>query len=379
MPEESRVPPPAPAAPRLLDRLRHAIRTRRYSPRTCEAYVSWVVKFIVFHGKRHPDTMGAAEVKAFVTYLAVSRRVAPSTQNQALSALVFLYRHVLGRDLERVTDLIRAKPETKVPVVLSPDEVRRILQHLRGLPQLAATVMYASGLRLIECLQLRVQDIDLERGQLIVRGGKGQKDRRALLPPQLASSLRAHLVRLQKDHQDHCRQGRGEVFLPESVHWREALEAKEWRWQWVFPATRFHVPAEGTMKRHHLHETAVQRAFALAVVRARIDKRVSCHTLRHSFATHLLEAGHDVRTVQELLGHRSVSTTMIYLHPARRGGVMPESPLSGLPRLPGGTGGPAGILKLGSPLISPEQPYNSDTNRAPTEPWTGRAPRNGRD
>lgn len=334
MSEEYRTKPPALAAPRLLDRLRDAIRTKRYSPRTSEAYVSWVRKFIVFHGKRHPDTMGGAEVKAFVTYLAVSRRVAPTTQNQALAALVFLYRHVLGRDIEKVTDLIRAKPETRVPVILSPDEVSSVLQQLRGLPRLAATIMYASGLRLMECLQLRVQDIDLERSEIVVRGGKGQKDRRALLPAVLASSLRAHLQVLRQEHEARSKEGHGAVFLPETVSRSHAHEATDWRWQWVFPASRLHVPAEGAMKRHHLHETAMQRAFTLAVLRSRIGKKATCHTLRHSFATHLLEAGYDIRTVQELLGHRNVSTTMIYAHPARRGGALPISPLGGFARGP---------------------------------------------
>ena len=330
MSQEYRAKPQAPGAPRLLDRLRDAIRTRRYSPRTSEAYVSWARKFIIFHGKRHPDTMGEAEVKAFVTYLAVSRRVAPTTQNQALAALLFRYRHVLGRDIERVTDLIRAKPQTRVPVVLSPEEVSSVLQHLRGRPRLAATIMYASGLRLLECLQLRVQDIDFERSEIVVRGGKGQKDRRALLPASLASSLRAHLQTLQQEHEARCREGHGEVFLPEAVSIRQADEASDWRWQWVFPASRLHVPAEGAMRRSHLHETAMQRAFTLAVLRSRIGKKATCHTLRHSFATHLVEAGYDIRTVQELLGHRNVSTTMIYAHPARRTGSLPISPLGNL-------------------------------------------------
>lgn len=330
MPEQYRAQIAPPTAPRLLDRLRDAIRTKRYSQRTSEVYVSWARKFIIFHGKRHPDTMGDAEVKAFVNYLAVTRRVAPSTQNQALAALLFLYRHVLGRDLEKVTDLIRARPRTRVPVVLSKQEVSLILHNLRGLPRLAAALMYASGLRLLECLQLRVQDIDFDRSEILIRGGKGQKDRRALLPSALVGTLRAHLANLRRDYEEQRREGLGEVFLPEEVSFRMAHEAAEWRWQWVFPATRLHVPEEGAMRRHHLHETAVQRAFALAVLRSRIEKKATCHTLRHSFATHLVEAGYDIRTVQELLGHNNVSTTMIYAHPMRRTGGIPISPLDGL-------------------------------------------------
>ena len=292
-----------------------------------EAYVFWTRKFILFHGKRHPDTMGEAEVTSFLTYLAVTRKVAPSTQNQALGALLFLYRRVLGRDLEGVNDAVRAKPAVRVPVVLSPAEVGQVLRHLRGLPALAALLMYGSGLRLMECLKLRVQDIDFDRGEIVVREGKGRKDRRTLLPTFATAQLRAHLAKARQQHESETRQGLGRAFLPEAIQRRQPEAATDWAWQWVFPASRFHAPAIGPRTRHHLHETAVQRAFALAVLRSGIAKKATCHSLRHSFATQLLEASYNIRTIQELLGHRSVSTTMIYTHPANQRGPGVRSPL----------------------------------------------------
>ncbi len=326
-----RIESPRPAPPRLLDRLRDAIRVRHYSPRTAEAYVFWTRKFVVFHGKRHPDTMGAAEVKAFLIYLAISRKVAASTQNQALGALLFLYRHVLGRDLSGMDDLIRAKKPVRVPVVLSPSEIARILQHLRGLPFLAAVLMYGSGLRLMECLQLRVHDIDFDRGQIIVREGKGQKDRRTLLPTQAVSLLREHLTRLQQRHDPELRAGAGAVCLPDAVTRRSPAAATEWAWQWLFPASRLQAAPAGPKRRQHLHKTAIQRAFALAVSRSGVAKIATCHSLRHSFATHLVEASYDIRTIQELMGHKDVSTTMIYTHVLNRGGRPVRSPLDAIP------------------------------------------------
>lgn len=314
-------------APRLLDRLRDAITARHYSPRTIEAYIYWARKFILFHGKRHPAQMGAAEVKTFLSYLAVTRRVAPSTQNQALGALLFLYRHVIGREIPDLADLIRAKRRVRVPVVLSREEIALILQNLRGLPHLATALMYGSGLRLLECLQLRIQDIDFDRGEIMVRQGKGRKDRRTMLPAGLAEMLAAHIARLKEEHAAESRAGRGAVFLPDSVEHKQPAAATAWAWQWVFPATRVHVPLEGPSRRHHIHETAIQRAFALALVRSGITKRATCHTLRHSFATHLLEASCDIRTIQELMGHHDVSTTMIYTHALTRGIQGVQSPL----------------------------------------------------
>lgn len=240
---ECRTERPPSDPPRLLDRLRDAIEARHYSARTAEAYVFWARKFIVFHGKRHPDTMGAAEIKAFLTYLAVSRKVAASTQNQALGALLFLYRRVLGRELDAPTDLIRAKRPVRIPVVLSSQEIVRILQHLRGLPYLAAVLMYGSGLRLLECLQLRVQDVDFERCEIVVRQGKGQKDRRTLLPTRAVPLLQTHLARLQQLHARDLKAGRGRVFLPESISRQSPAAAAQWGWQWLFPGSRLPTPA----------------------------------------------------------------------------------------------------------------------------------------
>ena len=330
MPEHPPEGAPA-AAPRLLDRLRHAIHARRYSPRTTEAYVFWARRFILFHGKRHPDAMGAAEIKAFLTYLAVSRKVAASTQNQALSALVFLYRHVLGRELEGLSDLIRAKRPSREPVVLSPEEIARILQHLRGLPYLAVVLMYGSGLRLMECVELRVQDIDFDRGEILVRDGKGQKDRRTPLSARAADLFRPHIDALRQQHTHELKAGVGGAFVPETISRTSPGASMDWGWQWVFPSLHLHTPPHGPRRRHHIHETAIQRAFSKAVLRAGILRRATCHTLRHSFATHLLEAKYDIRTIQELMGHKDVATTMIYTHVLNRGGRGVQSPFDSIP------------------------------------------------
>jgi integron integrase len=329
---EYRMGSPPPAAPRLLDRLREAIRARHYSARTSEAYVFWVRKFILFHSKRHPDRMGAAEVKAFLTYLAVTRKVAPSTQNQALGALLFLYRRVLGRELNAPNDLIRAKRPFRVPVVLSPHEIAKVLGHLRDLPLLASILMYGSGLRLLECLQLRVQDLDFRTGEIVVRQGKGQRDRRTLLPSQAVPLLQAHLARLRRDHDLEVSAGGGLVMLPDSIRRTTPKAATEWAWQWLFPAARPR-SAPAVTPRGHLHKTSVQRAFSQAVLRSGISKPATCHSLRHSFATHLVDASYDIRTIQTLLGHKDVATTMIYTHPLNRGrGV--RSPLDDISDIP---------------------------------------------
>ena len=313
--------------PKLLDRVRAAIRTRHYSRRTEEAYVAWIRRYIVFHGKRHPAEMGAPEVSSFLSALAVDGRVAASTQNQALSALLFLYRDVLDADLPWLEGIVRARRPMRLPVVLTREEVRAVIQRLDGTPRLMACLLYGAGLRVLECCRLRVQDIDFGASQIIVRGGKGDKDRVTMLPAVVRIELTHHLedVRVQHDHDVGA--GAGWVELPTALSRKYPNADREWAWQWVFPATRMYRHQQtGQVRRHHLHESVLQRAVKDAVRRAGIAKRASPHTLRHSFATHLLEDGHDIRTVQELLGHRDVSTTMIYTHVLNRGPAAVRSP-----------------------------------------------------
>jgi integron integrase len=313
---------------KLLDQVRVAIRTRNYSRRTEKAYVGWIRRFILFHGKRHPLDMGPKEVSSFLTHLAVHRHVSASTQNQALSALVFLYREVLGRDVGWLADLVRAKRPKRLPVVLTRPEVASVLDRLQGVTWLMASLLYGSGLRLLECCCLRVQDIDFGRGEILVRDGKGQKDRRTMLPQSVQPRLRRHLHGVRAQHLRDLRCGRGWVALPDALQRKMPHAGREWSWQWVFPATRsYRDPASGQWRRHHLHETVLQRAVRQAARKAGISKRVTCHSLRHSFATHLLEDGYDIRTIQELLGHRDVSTTMVYTHVLNRGGRGVRSPL----------------------------------------------------
>jgi integron integrase len=320
-------PPAGPPKPKLLNRVREAARLRHYSRRTEEAYVGWIRRFILFHKKRHPDEMGAAEMAAFLSALAVQQQVSASTQNQALSALLFLYRDVLGRTPPRLEEVVRAKSPRRLPVVLSRDEVRAVLDRLTGLPRLMATLLYGSGLRLMECVRLRVKDVELAANQILVRGGKGDKDRVTLLPaaakPDLARQI--EFVRLQ--HQKDVTRGAGWVELPGSLARKYPNAGREWGWQWVFPATRtyFYAPT-GQRRRHHLHESVLQKAVKDTVRQTGLAKPATCHTFRHSFATHLLEDGHDIRTVQELLGHRDVSTTMIYTHVLNRGWGAVRSP-----------------------------------------------------
>jgi integron integrase len=318
---------PVARAPRLFDRVREAARVRHFSRRTESAYLAWIRRFIFFHGKRHPAEMGAPEVTQFLTSLAVQDNVAASTQNQALSAILFLYRDVLGQGLPWLDDVVRAKRPARLPVVLTREEVRALLVQMNGVPRLMAILLYGAGLRLLECARLRVKDVDFGRNQLTVRGGKGDKDRVTMLPAIVKSELARHMEAVKQQHEADVRQGAGWVELPSALARKYPNAGHEWPWQWVFPATRFYMErATGQRRRHHLHESVLQRAVRDAVQRARIAKRATCHTFRHSFATHLLEDGHDIRTVQELLGHRDVTTTMIYTHVLNRGPAGVQSP-----------------------------------------------------
>jgi integron integrase len=307
--------------------VRQAIRARHLSPRTEEAYVHWIRRFIVHHGKRHPRELGAAEVKAFLTDLAVARRMSASTSNQALSALLFLYRHVVVKDLGRLEALPRGRPPDRLPVVLTRDEVRRVLGRLNGVVWLVVGLLYGAGLRITECLELRVKDVDFDRREITVRRGKGRKDRRAVLPALVATKLSEHLEAVRRRHAADRAAGFGAAVLPGALDRKYPNASRDWRWQFVFPAARLcRDPRYGPPTRYHLHESVIQRAIATAARECAITKRVSCHTFRDSFATHLLEDGHDIRTVQELLGHADVSTTMIYTHVLERGVLGVTSP-----------------------------------------------------
>jgi integron integrase len=313
---------------KLLDQLRGALRSRHYSNRTEETYRHWVKRFIYFHHLRHPAEMSEPEINAFLTHLAVRNRVSSSTQNQALSALLFLYRHVLDREIGSLDGVIRARKPKRLPVVMTRDEVKAILDRLDGDSRLMASLMYGAGLRLMECLRLRVQDIDFSRNEILVRDGKGGKDRITMLPQSLKQDLRNHLGETRTTHEKDLKEGCGRVLLPNALGHKYPNAPAEWRWQWVFPQkNRWKNIKNGEEGRHHVHETILQRGVKEAVRRAGIVKHVGCHTFRHSFATHLLEAGYDIRTIQELLGHKDVSTTMIYTHVLNKGGHGVRSPL----------------------------------------------------
>jgi integron integrase len=291
------------------------------------AYVAWIRRFIRFHGRRHPRELGEREVAAFLNHLVLERGVAPSTQTQALSALLFLYGHVLERPLGRLRELSWARARARVPVVLTREEVERVIGELRGAPRLVAMLLYGSGLRLLECLQLRVKDVDLGRGEIRVRDTKGGRPRVTVLPAVTRPPLERHLAAVRQMHREDRARGGGLVTLPGALGRKYPSAAREWAWQWLFPARREYVDrATGERRRHHLHESVIQRAVKVAVLRSGVAKRATCHTFRHSFATHLLESGYDIRTVQELLGHRDVRTTMVYTHVLNRGARGVRSP-----------------------------------------------------
>jgi integron integrase len=316
-----------PTPRKLLDQVRDAIRLKHYSIRTEQAYVNWIKRYIYFHDVRHPAEMGAPEVQAFLTHLAVEGNVAASTQNQALSALLFLYKEVLHQDLGPI-DAMRAKKPKRLPSVLAKEEVHRVLGHLSGTHLLIAKLLYGSGLRLMECLRLRVKDLDFAQHQILVRDGKGEKDRVTMLPESVVVPLQDHLRIVKRTHEEDLAKGHGAVYLPYALERKYPNANKEWLWQYVFPANRLSVdPRSGIVRRHHIHESSLQKAVRAAAQATGIPKRISPHTFRHSFATHLLEAHYDIRTVQELLGHKDVKTTMIYTHVLNRGGLAVRSPL----------------------------------------------------
>lgn len=313
--------------PKLLDRVRAAGRVRHYSRRTEQAYVDWIRRYVVFHQKKHPSTMGATEVVAFLSWLAVERQVSASTQNQALSAVLFLYKAVLGLDIGPIECVPRARMPDKLPVVLSREEFSQLIKHVDGTMWLIVALLYGTGVRLEECLELRVKDLDFDRNQIVVRRGKGQKDRVTMLPVGVKERLAAHVATVKRQHERDLARGEGRIVLPFAIDRKYPGAPTEWGWQFVFPASRIcRDPKWGRPSRFHLHESAVQRAVTEAVRRAGLAKRASCHSLRHSFATHLLEDGYDIRTVQQLLGHRDVRTTMIYLHVMNRGALGVRSP-----------------------------------------------------
>lgn len=333
--------PPVDSLAQLIDRVRISLSTRHYSARTVEAYLGWVRRFVRFHDRRHPAALNVDAVGAFLSHLATEEGVSSSTQNQALAALVFLYQEVLGRNVDTLSGVVRGRHATRLPVVMTRDEVARVLNELEGVWRLMGGLLYGSGLRLSECVGLRVKDVDPGAGYLMVRRAKGDKDRVAPLPKSLVSTIEAHLGRVRSMHEDDLRRGAGFVALPGALRAKYPSAAREWGWQWVFPAGRTYVDEETSeRRRHHQHETALQRAVRAAVLRSGVAKQVSCHTFRHSFATHLLETGYDVRTIQKLLGHRDLRTTMVYTHVLERGPLGVRSPLDAL------GGGPSPVVDV---------------------------------
>ncbi len=316
---------------KLLDQVRDKIRLKHYSIRTEQAYTDWIKRFILHFGKRHPRDMGATEVEQFLTHLAVNGRVAASTQNQAKCALLFLYKEVLAIELPWLDNVEQAKTPKRLPVVLNRDEIQAILSRLTGTHWLVASLLYGTGMRIMECLRLRVQDVDIKRNEILIRDGKGFKDRVTMLPMSLVVSLQTHLVKVRELHENDLAQNFGAVYMPYALERKYPNAAKEWIWQYVFPAAKLSTdPRTKIVRRHHIQEQAIQRAVKQAARDADLTKAATPHTFRHSFATHLLEGGYDIRTVQELLGHSDVSTTMIYTHVLNKGGKGVLSPLDQL-------------------------------------------------
>jgi integron integrase len=311
----------------LLDRVRRRMRSSRYSQRTIKVYVDWVRRYVIYHGRRHPDVLGEREVAEFLNWLANEKKVSASTQNQALHALIFLYRHVLAAPMVIGGDVVRARRGRRLPVVLSAPEVSRILAQMKGVSRLCAILMYGSGLRVTECVSLRVKDIDFDRAEILVRSGKGDRDRRVPLPRLAVPALKVQLERRRVAFEADLRAGIMGATLPDALSRKIPGADRDWRWQYCFPAARTFVEKETRVRRrHHVHQTVIQRDFGDAVRASGINKRATCHSLRHSFATHLLEAGSDIRTIQELLGHSSLKTTMIYTHILNKGGLGVTSP-----------------------------------------------------
>jgi len=324
--------PPQDAPPshgkKLMDQVSDALRTKHYSYRTEQTYKDWIKRYILFHGKRHPKDMGEAEIRAFIAHLAAERKVAVSTSNQALSAILFLYRTVLQMDIQLPPDLSKASRPKRLPTVLTHAEAMQIIGKMRGASRLMAKIMYGSGLRVMECMRLRVKDLDFGNHQIVVRGGKGDNDRLTILPKSILPELEQLLQDVKALHEKDLAEGYGETILPNALDVKYRAASREWAWQFIFPASQRSLdPLTGVIRRHHLDETVPQKAIRAAAKSAGIEKQVTPHTFRHSFATHLLQNGYDIRTVQELLGHKDVKTTMIYTHVLQRGGLAVKSPL----------------------------------------------------
>jgi integron integrase len=321
------VPSQQPQQPRLLDQVRNVLRTKHYSYSTEKTYIYWIRQFIFFHNKQHPDILNEAHINTYLSHLAVKEHVSASTQNQALCAIVFLYKQVLHRELGDFGELVWAKKPKRIPVVFSRQEVSAILNQLQGIYRIMAVLLYGSGLRLMECLQLRVKDIDFEYNQISIRDAKGAKDRIVPLPQSIKEPLKVHLEQVRRLHDKDLKGGFGNVYLPDALEKKYPKAADTWGWQFVFPAHQISTdPISGVRRRHHLYATVLQKAVKTAIRKAGIVKHAGCHTFRHSFATHLLEDGYDIRTVQELLGHKSLETTMVYTHVLNKGGLAVKSP-----------------------------------------------------